>query len=114
VGLLPGTPDWVVAAGWRLAFPTGQPDPRRPEQVMQVASDGAEIRVDRSGELLRRHPIDCSENLVVRPLVVRDELAQLVAVRHRHRYLTISHLGSSGWWSARCLRATPLKIHATQ
>src|SRR5215471_21291628 len=96
VGLVPGAPDRVVASWRRLAFPTGQPDPRGPEQVMQVASDGAEIRVDRCGELLRRHPVDCGQNLVVRPLVVRDELAQLVAVRHGHRYLTISALGSTG------------------
>src|SRR5262249_2743148 len=114
VGLVPGTPDRVVAPGWRLAFPTGQPDPRRPEQVMQVASDGAEIRVDRSGELLRRHPVDCGQNLVVRPLVVRDELTQLVAVRHRHRYLTISPLRSTGCGRAGCARATPRKIRRSR
>src|SRR5215471_18459959 len=80
VGLAPRALDRIGASWRRLAFPTGEPDPRRPEHVMQVAGDRAEVRVDRPGELLRHDPVDRRQNLVVCPLVVRDELPQLVAV----------------------------------
>src|SRR5262249_51276266 len=81
VGLAPRAIDRIGASRRRLAFPTGEPDPRRPEHVVQVASDSAEVRVDRPGELLRHHPVDRRQNLAVRPLVVRDEFPQLIAVR---------------------------------
>src|SRR5262245_32308436 len=92
VGLAPGSVDRIAPSRRHLAFPTGKPDPRCPEHVVQVADDSPEIRVDRPGELLRRHLVDRSQNLVVRPLVVRDELAQLVAGRHDGLYLTMSPL----------------------
>src|SRR5262249_13707025 len=86
VGLAPGALDRIAASWRRLAFPTGEPDPRRPEHVVDVGGDSVEVRLDWPGEILRRHPVDRCQNLVVRPLVVRDELAQLVAVRHGHPY----------------------------
>ena len=46
VGLAPRALDRIGTSRRRLAFPTGEPDPRRPEHVVQVAGDSAEVRVD--------------------------------------------------------------------
>src|SRR5262249_16608319 len=89
VGLAPGARDRIVASWRRLTFPAGEPDPRRPEHVVQIAGNGAKVRVDGLAEFLHRHPVDCGENLVVCPVVVRDELAQLVAVRHVRAYIIL-------------------------
>src|SRR5215467_3551388 len=104
-GLAPRALDRIGAAWRRLACPTGEPDPRRPEHVVQVAGDSAEVRVDRPGKLLRHHPVYRRQNLVVRPLVVRDELPQLVAVRHGRSYLSISPWRPIGWSTFRAMRA---------
>src|SRR5262249_48499161 len=88
IGLAPGAFDRIAASGRRLTLPTGEPDPRRPEHVVDVAGDRVEVRLDRPSEILRRHPVDRRQNLIVRPLVVRDELAKLIAIRHGRPYIS--------------------------
>jgi hypothetical protein len=69
---LPGHRDLIVVAR-RLSSPAREPDPLGHHDVAEIRRDRSEVGLARPLELLGRRAGDGRQDLLVRPLVVRDE-----------------------------------------